>query len=228
MIELRSLGHACFTLSDGQHTLVFDPYLRGNPQAVCGPEDLKVDCILVSHGHGDHLGDAVEIAKATGAPVVGVAELCRYCGQQGVSTVPGHIGGRLELPFGWVKITPAWHGSAVQTEAGTEYTGLACGFLVNMGGRTVYFAGDTGVFGDMAMIRRWSEIDVAILPIGDTYTMGIEDALIAVELLRPGLCVPMHYNTFDRIQQDPKDFARRAEGMGVRCRVLAPGESASL
>lgn len=167
----------------------------------------------------------MEISKDHNAPIIGVAELCRYCERQGTSTMPGHIGGRLELPFGWVKLTPALHGSAVMSDDGMEYTGLACGFLVGIGGNTVYFSGDTGLFGDMALIRRWSEIDLALLPIGDTYTMGIDDALLALEMLRPRVAVPMHYNTFDRIRQDPEEFAARATEMGVECRVLAPGEA---
>jgi len=228
MTEVRSLGHACFTLSDGRYSLVVDPFLRGNPQAACGPEDLAVDYVLASHGHHDHLGDAVEISRDRGAPVIGVAELCRYCERQGASVLPGHIGGRLELPFGWVKLTPAMHGSAVTSETPMEYTGLACGFLVSIGGNTIYHAGDTGVFGDMALIRRWGDIDLAILPIGDTYTMGIDDAVMALELLRPAVAIPTHYNTFDKIRQDPAEFARRGEGLGVDCRVLKPGEMTTL
>ncbi|MBP8954218.1 MAG: metal-dependent hydrolase [Armatimonadetes bacterium] len=228
MLTVKSLGHACYTFSDGAHTLILDPWLTGNPDAVCGPEDVRVDFILPSHGHGDHLGDAVGLSKAQGAPIVAVAELCAYCTRHGAAAISMHIGGRREFPFGSVKLTPAFHGSAVMGDDLIEYTGLACGFLVEIGGRRAYFAGDTGLFGDMALIPGRQGLDVAILPIGDNYTMGVEDALRAVEFLRPKVVIPTHYHAFEAIRTDPSGFAEQVRNMGAECRVLAPGEETEI
>lgn len=223
MLTITSYGHACHMLSTPEHSIVLDPYLTGNPQAPCGPDELQVEAILPSHGHGDHLGDTVTIATRLGCPVIACAELCAYCKRYGCDVAPMHIGGTRTFPFGTVKLTPAWHGSAIIKEA-IEYVGLAVGFLITMGGVRVYFAGDTALFGDMKYIGD-TGLDVAILPIGDCYTMGPADALIAVELLRPKLVIPMHYNTFDLIRQDPGMFAAELEQHGTRCQVLAPGET---
>jgi L-ascorbate metabolism protein UlaG (beta-lactamase superfamily) len=223
---IRSLGHACFTAGDGKHCVIFDPFLTDNPEAVATPDEIQADAVLPSHGHSDHLGDAIPIARRLGVPVVAPYELAMYCQRHGAEIVPLHIGGGTDLPFGRVKLTFATHGSAVVTDDLIEYTGPACGFLVTMSGQTVYYAGDTGLFGDMRLIGETTPIDVAILPIGDHFTMGIDDAVRAVEFLQPKAVVPTHYSAFEPIRKDPYEFARRVEALGVRCEVLAPGEEA--
>lgn len=228
MLTIKSLGHSCYTLSDGAHSVILDPFLKGNPNAVCGPEDIQVDAVLPSHGHSDHLGDTIEIATRLGCPVVSCFELCMYCARHGCEVAPMHIGGSRSFDFGTVKLTPALHGSAVIGETLIEYTGLAVGFVVTMGGLNVYFAGDTGLFGDMRLIGDSVALDVAILPIGDCFTMGPDDALRAAEMLRPRLVVPTHYDTFKVIAQDPTAFARGLEEQGTRCEVLAPGQELQL
>lgn len=222
MPAIRSLGHSCFTLSDGAHSIIFDPFLTGNPDAVCGPEDVAADAVLPSHGHADHLGDTVAIATRIGCPVVTCFELCMYCARFGCDVAPMHIGGTRVFDWGTVKLTPALHGSAVIGET-IEYTGLAVGFIVTMGGLKVYFAGDTGLFGDMSLIGD-EGLDVAILPIGDCFTMGPADALKAVALLRPRVVIPTHFHAFDVIQQDAGAFAAALAQQGTRCEVLLPGQ----
>jgi L-ascorbate metabolism protein UlaG (beta-lactamase superfamily) len=227
MLTIKSLGHACYTLSDGARSIIFDPFLKGNPEAVCGPEDVTVDAVLPSHGHSDHLGDTIEIATRLGCPVIGAFELCMYCARFGCEVSALHIGGGGSYDFGAVKLTQATHGSAVIGKDLIEYTGPAVGFLVTMGGLRVYYAGDTGLFGDMQFIGD-EGLDVAILPIGDCFTMGPADALRAATLLRPKLVIPTHYSAFDAIKQDAGAFATALEAQGTRCKVLSPGQDLSL
>ncbi len=207
MLKITWLGHACFTLDDGNSRIVIDPFLTDNPVATVSPADLEVNAVLVTHGHGDHLGDAVDISRRAGAPLIAPFELAKFCERQGATIHPMHIGGSHSFPFGRVKLTIAHHGSAfVGDEA--EYTGNPCGFLVTMAGRTVYHAGDTGLFSDMRLIGELNEIDAALLPIGDNFTMGPEDARVAAGFLKAKTVIPMHYNTFELIAQDPDAFVR--------------------
>ncbi len=173
------MGHAAFLLEGGGGRVVIDPFLTGNPLARVKPEAITVDHILLSHGHGDHLGDALQIAKANGAVIIAPYELATYCGNQGAQTHAMHIGGARTFPFGRVKLTIAHHGSMAPD--GT-YTGNPCGYLVSMDGKTLYHSGDTGLFLDMKLIGEMNRIDLALLPIGDNFTMGIEDAVKAAEL----------------------------------------------
>jgi len=228
MIKLTALGHACFMLETDDHSLIFDPWLSGNPEAAVSPDEVNVDALLVSHGHSDHLGDAIDIATRLGAPIVGPYELCMYCMRHGADVIPMHIGGGHDFDFGHVKLTLALHGSAVIHDDLIEYTGPACGFVVNAGGRTVYYAGDTGIFGDMALIGEMNDLDVAILPIGDNFTMGPDDAVKAAEMLGASEVVPMHYSAFDVIEQDPDAFADRLAEHDIECIVLKPGEQMEL
>lgn len=225
MLTLRSLGHACFQLSTADKSVILDPWLKGNPEAVCGPEDVTVDAILVTHGHSDHFGDALAIAQRLRCPIIAVAELARYCSRQGVEAIGMHLGGSRLFDFGRVKLTLALHGSGIAGPQGTEYVGPPCGFLLTMGGVTVYFAGDTGLFGDMRLIGDTVRVDVAILPIGDNYTMGPHDALLAAEMLRPRLVIPCHYGAFPVIKQDPGDLAEELDHRGIGCQLLRPGEA---
>lgn len=219
-------GHSCFIL-EGSEKIIIDPFITGNPLAVIPAGDVRAGLVLVSHGHGDHLGDAVQIAKRTGATIVGVAELARYCARHGAKAHAMHIGGGHTFGKTRVKLTPAWHGAGfTEGDSPAEYLGNPCGFLIKMDGKTVYHAGDTGLFGDMELIGRLNPVDLALLPIGDNFTMGPEDALEAVRLLKPKEVIPMHYNTWPLITQDPELFKTAVERQtGARVIVLDPGLS---
>jgi L-ascorbate metabolism protein UlaG (beta-lactamase superfamily) len=217
---LKFLGHACFLVIEGNERVIIDPFLNGNPQSPVKANEVDVTGIVVSHGHGDHLGDAVELSKRCEATIVGVYELAMYCQKQGATVHPLHIGGSRQFDFGWVKLTPAWHGSAGDNG---EYLGIAAGILLKIGGKTIYHAGDTGLFGDMELIGDRHPLDVALLPIGDNFTMGIDDAAEATRMLHPRKVVPYHYNTFGLIEQDPEEFKAQV-GTASECVILKPGE----
>jgi L-ascorbate metabolism protein UlaG (beta-lactamase superfamily) len=205
--RVRWLGHAALLIeSDGQQILI-DPFLTNNPAAAVKAADIAADAILISHGHGDHVGDAVDIARRTGALVVANYEIAEWLKGQGLSKVHGQQhGGGFNHPFGRVKLTLAFHGSALPD--GT-YGGNPCGFLITLkDGKKIYDAADTGLFGDMKLIGE-EGLDLAILPIGDNYTMGPDDALRAVKLLQPKKVLPIHYNTWDIIAQDAQAWAER-------------------
>lgn len=223
MVKVTWLGHACFTLDDGTHRIIIDPFLTGNPVAKTNPEEVRVDAVLVTHGHSDHLGDAVAIAKQCDAPIIAPFELAKYCEKQGAKIHPMHIGGSHGFAFGKVKLTIAHHGSAFVGEE-AEYTGNPCGFLVTMAGKTIYHAGDTGIFSDMKLIGELTPIDLALLPIGDNFTMGPEDARIAAGFLKTKQVIPMHYNTFELIAQDGDAFVQSLPE-GCRGTVLQVGET---
>lgn len=225
-VKVTWYGHAVFLLEHGGHRVLTDPFFTGNPLAPIAAEDVACDFIIVSHGHGDHIGDTVAIAQRTGATVISVFEIVNWLERQGLSKLhPQHIGGGFDHPFGRLKLTLALHGSALPDGS---YGGNPAGLLLTMDDRKIYHACDTGLFGDMALIGE-EGIDLAILPIGDNFTMGPVDALRAVKLLRPRTVAPIHYNTFEVIEQDPHAFARRVEAeTEARCVVLEPGESLEL
>ncbi len=222
MPKITYLGHSAFLLETQKTNIVIDPFLSDNPLAKAKPEDIKVEYILLSHGHGDHLGNSIEIAKADDATIIAPFELANYCAGKGVQVHPMYIGGSHEFPFGRVKLTIAHHGSSAPD--GT-YTGNPCGFLVYADGKTFYHPGDTGLFYDMKLIGDMNKIDLAVLPIGDNFTMGIDDAVIATEFLKPKMVIPMHYNTFDVIKVDPKDFVNKVKNKGLDAMILAVGSS---
>ena len=222
MPTARFLGQSCITIQDGDHKIIIDPFLTGNPLAGAKQEDIACSHVLLTHGHGDHFGDTIEIAKRNDATVVATFELAAYCGSKGLKFHPMHIGGAHDFDFGRVKLTIAHHGGGLGENA-EIYTGPPVGFLITMGGKTVYNAGDTGLFYDMKLIGEMNQIDLAFLPIGDNFTMGIDDAVKAVEFLKPKKVVPVHYNTFPLIEQDPQEFAGKVNTAEVV--VMNPGDS---
>lgn len=222
-------GHSVVLIETNGKKIIIDPFITGNGQTSLKADDLHVDVILLTHGHNDHVGDTVELAKKSNATVVAPFELATYLGWQGVNVHPMHIGGAHQFDFGKVKLTQAFHGSAYVEEETKKivYTGMPAGILFSSEGKTIYHAGDTALFSDMKVIGERNTIDIAFLPIGDNFTMGPEDAATAASWLKAKLVVPIHYNTFPVIEQDPKAFVAMLEP-GIEGRVLSSGESIKL
>jgi len=224
-VILKYLGQSGFSLQLGEHSVLIDPFLTGNALAQDKPEDFSPSHILLTHGHADHYGDTEAIAGRSGATVVSSAEIAAYVGQKGLTGHGMNVGGGFAFPFGRVKFTPAWHSNSLPD--GT-YGGMPMGILLKAEGKRVYHAGDTALFSDMALIGRGG-LDLALLPIGDNFTMGPSDALEAVKLLEPKMVVPIHYNTFEVIRQDPEAFRGAVEReTESRAQVLKPGEQLEL
>lgn len=219
MIELTWYGHAAWGLNINGTQVLIDPFLEGNPVAATTADKVPADYIAVTHGHGDHIGDTVAIARRTGATVIANAEIARWLRGQGLTHVHAqHIGGGFHYPFGYVKLTIAVHGSSLPDGS---YGGMPTGILITADGKKLYHAGDTGLFASMALIGE-EGLDVAILPIGDNYTMGPDDALRAVKLLNPRVVIPMHYETWDLIAQDPQAWAARVRAETTAEPVVLP------
>lgn len=225
MLSLTFHGHACFVIEGDGRRLIVDPFLTGNPKADVSADRLPpLDAILLSHGHGDHLGDAIPLSKRHRATIVATYELAQFCETRGATVHAMHIGGSHRFPFGTVKLVPAFHGGAVEGDDGSHTTN-PCGLLLTLGGKTVYHAGDTGLTMEMQLLA--GRVDLMCVPIGDNYTMGVEDAVRAVEFVRPHTVVPMHYNTWELIAADPEDFRKRV-GERAAVVILEPGASHTL
>lgn len=226
MTKLTYYGHACWSLQHNGANVVIDPFLTDNPWLASFPDDLRPTAILLTHGHFDHLGDALELAKRSGAPVLAMVELAAYCQEQGVNSIDGNFGGVIPFDFGWAKFVPAWHSSTWRPPGEPMRSTTPNGFVVRFFERTFYHAGDTGLFYDMKLIGETTPVDVALLPIGGHYTMGIDDAVKAAELLAPKIAIPMHYSTWPPIEADPEEFKRKLEAKAAaRCVIVKPGES---
>ena len=225
--DIRWLGHSCFHLSGGGADVLIDPFLTGNPKAAVQASEVDPDVILLTHGHADHLGDTVDLAKRSGATVVAIVELANEIAGNGVENVlDPNIGGTVKFDWGWVKLTPAWH-TAV-TPSGTPHT--PAGMLIHYGGHLVWHLGDTALFSDMQLYgRRGDRVELALVPIGGHYTMDRFDAVTAIELINPFQTIPIHYGTFPPIETDAQAFKQDVEHAGFsEVIVLEPGETHSL
>jgi L-ascorbate metabolism protein UlaG (beta-lactamase superfamily) len=225
MPKLTYFGHDAFQIENDGTKLLIDPFITGNELAPVKEGDLEADYILLTHGHPDHLGDAITIAKRCGATIVTVFELAMYCQNQGVEVHPMHIGGAFNFPWGRLKLTIAHHGSGIPGPDGVAYLGNPCGFIIQIGGKTIYHTGDTGLFIDMKLIGELDKIDVGLFPIGDNFTMGIDDAVIAVQFTEPKLSIPMHYDTFDVIKADPDEFVQKVGAINKRAQKMEYGQT---
>jgi L-ascorbate metabolism protein UlaG (beta-lactamase superfamily) len=223
-MEVRFLGHACFELADGDSRVLIDPFLSGNPKAAIAAEDVNPTAILLTHGHGDHFGDTVEIAKRTGAPVVAIVEIARELAEEGLETHEPNMGGSIKFDWGWAKLVPAWHSS--MTPKGTVSS--PAGLVVSIGGTVVYHLGDTCVFSDMQLIGKRHPIDIALMCIGGYYTMDRTEAVDAAELIGAKTVIPCHYNTFPAVETDAEAFKSDVESAtGSRVVILEPGQTYS-
>jgi L-ascorbate metabolism protein UlaG (beta-lactamase superfamily) len=221
-MEIRFLGHACFELTEGDVTLLIDPFLTGNPKAAIAAEDAAASAVLLTHGHGDHYGDTVAIATRTEAPVVAITEIAQELSGEGLSVVDCNLGGSARFDWGWVKLVPALHTST--TPKGT--VSVPAGLLIRLGDRVVYHLGDTAVFSDLQLVGKRHPIDVALMCIGGHYTMDSTDAVDAAQLVGAQTVIPCHYNTFPPIEADAQAFKAAVEGTGTAgVVVLDPGQT---
>lgn len=216
-MQVQYFGHSAFAVHHGEHTILVDPWLNGNPhmEGKSIPSDLKPTTILLTHGHFDHLADAEALAKQHGAPIVGIFELATYFQEKGCPANPCGMGGRVNHPWGWSKLVPAFHSSSHEG----RYLGMPCGIMFEIGGVVFYDAGDTCVYGDMKLFSELYRPQVAFLPIGGHFTMDIFEAVKATELIGPEVVIPIHYDTFPPIAADANDFKSRVESLRTGARV---------
>src|SRR5215217_9006501 len=225
-MDIRFLGHACFELTDGDTRVLVDPFLSGNPKAAVEAGDVDPTHIFLTHGHADHIGDTVDIAKRTGAQVVAIVELAGELGEDGVENVTDpNLGGTVEFEGGWVRLVPAWHTST--TPSGTVNT--PAGLVIKLGDTVVYHLGDTALFSDLRLVGQRDTVDVALMCIGGHYTMDRHDAVPAAELVGAGTVIPCHYDTFPPVETDAEAFKSDVEAQtSSKVEILEPGETLSL
>lgn len=224
-MKFQFLGQSGLAVTIGEHEVLFDPFLSGNPKAVNQPGEFSPAFIVLTHGHGDHYGDTEAIAERSGATVISSFEIAEYVAAKDLKSHGMNPGGGYDFPFGRVIFTPAWHSNSLPDGS---YGGMPMGVVLEAEGKRVYHAGDTALFSDMTLIAR-KGLDLVFLPIGDNYTMGPEDALEAVKLLKPRRVVPIHYSTFPPIEQDPEAFKRSVESeTDAEVTILKPGERLEL
>lgn len=227
-MQISYHGHSVIQFEHNHSTGIIDPFINGNPLTDLSVDDIKVDYIFLTHGHRDHVGDTVQIAKNNNATVVAPVELANFIGANGVKTVGMNIGGTYEGEFGSIKFVHAFHSSSYENEDGTNiYTGMPTGLILNIDGKVVYNTGDTGIFSDMKLISELNgPIDLLFIPIGDQFTMGVTDAAYATNhFIKPDIVVPIHYNTFPAIKVDPKEFQSQVTSV---CQILSAGEPVKL
>jgi L-ascorbate metabolism protein UlaG (beta-lactamase superfamily) len=223
-MEVRFLGHACFELSDGDTRVLIDPFLTGNPKAAIAAEDVDPTVIMLTHGHGDHFGDAVAIAKRTAAPVVAIVEIAGEVAGEGVDVFNPNLGGTVGFDWGWVRLVPAWHTST--TPKGTVNT--PAGLVLSLGGQVIYHLGDTCAFSDMQLVAKRNPVDIALMPIGGHYTMDRTEAVEAAQLIGARTVIPCHYDTFPVIETDVRAFKSDVESAtSSNVVILEPGETFS-
>jgi L-ascorbate metabolism protein UlaG (beta-lactamase superfamily) len=221
-MDIRFLGHAAFALEHDGKTVLVDPFLTGNPKAAATADEVAADAILLTHGHGDHFGDTIAIAKRTGAPVVAITEIAGEIGEEGVEAIDTNLGGTAEFDWGSVRLTPAWHTST--TPKGTVST--PAGLVIEIGGKRIYHLGDTALFSDLALPKRRGHLDVALMCIGGHYTMDRFDAVVAAEFVGADQIIPCHYNTFPLVETDAQAFKSDVQNAGyAEVVVLEPGET---
>jgi L-ascorbate metabolism protein UlaG (beta-lactamase superfamily) len=221
-MDVRFLGHACFTLSDGDTTVLIDPFLSGNPKAAVSADEVQATTLLLTHGHADHVGDTVAIAKRTGAPLVAITELAGEMGEEGLEVVDCNLGGTATFDWGWAKLVPAWHTST--TPKGTVNT--PAGLLIEFQGTLVYHLGDTALFSDLQLVGKRRQVDIALVCIGGHYTMDRHDAVDACAFVGAKTIIPCHYNTFPAIETDVGAFQSDVEkALDATVVVLEPGNA---
>jgi L-ascorbate metabolism protein UlaG (beta-lactamase superfamily) len=220
-MKLKYLSHSGFLIEYNEIRILIDPFLSGNPNAINSAEQIDAEYILLTHGHSDHIGDTIEIAKRCNSLVIAVNELGIYLSEFGLKVHKMHIGGSYKFPFGRVKFTIAHHGSS---NSEGRYMGEPAGIVLSIDGKNIYHCGDTGLFYDMNLIGKLDKIDVMLVPIGGNFTMGIDDAVIAVDFVNPQLTIPIHYNTFPIIQADPNEFSDKVKSFGRNVKILNYGE----
>lgn len=223
-MKLTFLGHAALLIEgiDGKYNVIIDPFISGNPSYPKSFILPKIDYIFVTHGHGDHLGDTIELCRKYNPTVISNFEICNYLQLKGCKIHPMHVGGVYYFEFGKVKLTPAVHGSGIHDGDKTIYGGNPCGILIQTEGKSIYHAGDTGLTKEFELLK---DVDIAFLPIGGNFVMDVEDALRAVEMIRPKTVVPIHYNTWEIIKADEDKFKQETEKLGVECIIMKPGET---
>lgn len=225
MTNLTYIGHSAFFLENDDSGILIDPFISQNPMAKFEAKDKKITDIFVTHGHGDHLGDAIPISRNTGAVITAVFELANWCASQGANTNPCHMGSWLSFKWGKARLVPAFHSSSAPD--GT-YTGMPSGVILELGGNKIYHCGDTCLNSEMKVIGEVYKPDIMLVPVGGHFTMDIDDAIIATQWVGAKTVIPMHYNTFPPIKADPELFKQKLQNKGIECIVLKPGDVISI